>query len=284
MILAGRRAVITGASQGFGRELAEAFVREGADVVLCARDAGALNAVVEALRAAYPGRRVTGVRADVGSEADVDALFGSAHAAFGDADVVVINAGVYGPKGSIGDIDWADWVDAIRINLLGAVYTARCALVPLRRAGHGKILILSGGGATKPLPNVSAYAASKAGLVRFGETLAEEVRGEGIDVNMIAPGALNTRLLDEILQAGPDVVGADFYAQAQRQAESGGTPLALGVALSVFLASTASDGITGKLISAQWDPWQQFAENKSRLDGDVYTLRRIVPEERGWSW
>ena len=284
MILTGRRAVITGASQGFGRELADAFLREGADVVLCARDAVALAGVVHTLQSAYSERIVRGLRADVGSEADVDALFAFAQDALGDIDVVVINAGVYGPKGSIAEIDWSDWVDAIRINLLGAVYTARCALAPLRRAGHGKILILSGGGATKPLPNVSAYAASKAGLVRFGETLAEELHAEAIDVNMIAPGALNTRLLDEILEAGPDVVGAAFYAQAQRQAETGGTPLSLGVALSVFLASSASDGITGKLISAQWDPWQQFAENKSRLDGDVYTLRRIIPEERGWSW
>ena len=284
MTLAGRRAVITGASQGFGRELAEAFLSAGADVVLCARDAAALAAAVAALQTAFPARTVAGLPADVGREADVDALFAFAEKTLGGVDVVVVNAGIYGPKGAIGDVDWDEWVDAIRINLLGAVYTARCAVPLLRRATAGKLLILSGGGATKPLPNVSAYAASKAGLVRFGETLAEELRAEAIDVNMIAPGALNTRLLDEILAAGPAVVGQAFYEQAQRQAETGGTPLSLGVNLCVFLASVASNGITGKLISAQWDPWQQFALNKSRLDGDVYTLRRIVPEERGWSW
>ena len=284
MILAGRRAVITGASQGFGLELADGFLGEGADVVLCARDGAAIADAVASLQARHPGRQVAGLRADVASEADVDALFEFAAGALGDIDVVVINAGVYGPKGAIADVDWDAWVQAIRINLLGAVYTARRALPSLRRCADAKILILSGGGATKPLPNVSAYAASKAGIVRFGETLAEELRPEAIDVNMIAPGALNTRLLDEILAVGPDVVGAAFYEQAQRQAASGGTPLALGVGLCVFLASTASNGITGKLISAQWDPWQQFAADKSRLDGDVYTLRRIVPEERGWSW
>lgn len=284
MILAGRRAVITGASQGFGLELAAAFLREGADVVLCARDEAALGGVIETLRREHPQRLVDGIRADVASEVDVDALFAFAERVLHEVDVVVVNAGVYGPKGAIADVDWDEWVHAIRINLIGAVYTMRRALPLLRRVANGKILILSGGGATRPLPNVSAYAASKAGLVRFGETLAEELRPEGIDVNMIAPGALNTRLLDEVLEAGPSVVGQVFYEQAQRQAESGGTPMALGVSLSVFLASAASDGITGKLLSAQWDPWQQFAEQKSRLDGDVYTLRRIVPEERGWSW
>jgi len=284
MTLAGRRAVITGASQGFGRELAAGFLREGADVVLCARDETALAQAVDALHEAHPQRVVKGVRADVASEADVDALFTFAEAALGEIDVVVVNAGVYGPKGSIADVDWDDWVQAIRINLIGAVYTMRRALPLLRRVQNGKILILSGGGATRPLPNLSAYAASKAAIVRFGETLAEELRAEGIDVNMIAPGALNTRLLDEILEAGPGIVGQEFFEQAQRQAASGGTPMALGVSLSLFLASSASNGITGKLLSAQWDPWQRFTEEKSRLDGDVYTLRRIVPEERGWSW
>jgi hypothetical protein len=91
-------------------------------------------------------------------------------------------------------------------------------------------------------------------------------------------------LLDEMLEAGPEVVGEAMYAQAQKQAASGGTPLEVGAQLCVFLASAESDGITGKLISAQWDPWQRFSAEKSRLDGDVYTLRRIVPEERGWSW
>jgi 3-oxoacyl-[acyl-carrier protein] reductase len=282
--LQGRTALVTGASQGFGRAVAEAFLAEGADVALCARDAVALEATAAGLRAAHAQRRVHALRADVSVEADVDALIDGAEAALGKLDVLVVNAGVYGPKGSIENVDWASWVEAIKINLLGAVYTCRRALPALRRAGRSKILILSGGGATRPLPNVSAYAASKAGIVRFGETLAEELRPDGIDVTMIAPGALNTRLLDEMLEAGPDAVGAALYAQAEKQAASGGTPLELGAQLCVFLASAESDGITGKLISAQWDPWQRFGAEKARLDGDVYTLRRIGPEERGWSW
>src|SRR5206468_11879378 len=107
-----------------------------------------------------------------------------------------------------------DWVHAIHINLLGTVYCCRAALPLMRRAGAGKIITLSGGGATAPLPRISAYAASKAAVVRFTETLAEELRGTGIDVNAVAPGALNTRLLDEVLAAGPGRVGQQFYERA----------------------------------------------------------------------
>jgi 3-oxoacyl-[acyl-carrier protein] reductase len=135
------------------------------------------------------------------------------------------------------------------------------------------------------MPRLSAYAASKAAVVRLAETLADEVREAGIDVNAIAPGAMNTRLLDDILEAGPHRVGEVFYAKAMTQRSEGGTALAVGAALCVFLASHASDGITGRLISAVWDPWSTLSQRLSELDGsDIYTLRRIVPEDRGKTW
>jgi 3-oxoacyl-[acyl-carrier protein] reductase len=104
-------------------------------------------------------------------------------------------------------------------------------------------------------------------------------------VNAVAPGALNTRLLDEILDAGPGKVGSTFYEQSRAQKAQGGTPLERGASLCVFLASSASDGITGKLISAVWDPWEELATHLDDLrDSDIYTLRRIVPQERGKDW
>jgi NAD(P)-dependent dehydrogenase (short-subunit alcohol dehydrogenase family) len=282
--LQGKKALVTGANQGLGFAIAAAYAAAGADVAICARDAALLQSAAAALRDAHPAVDVAAEVCDVGDRAAVDALFAALDVRFGGLDIVVCNAGVYGPKGSIDVVDWESWVDAVQINLVGTVYCARRGLASLARSARGKIIIISGGGATKPLPNLSAYAASKAGIVRFGETLAEETRGRGIDVNMIAPGALNTRLLDEILAAGPQVVGEAFYAASLKQQQTGGTPLAVAARLAVFLASGASDGISGKLISAPWDPWERFSAADERLSGDVYTLRRIVPEERGWSW
>ncbi len=285
-ILEGRAAIITGANQGFGEETAHAFVRAGADVMLCARDEPKLAKVVAQLRGlCNTGQRVESIRADVSKREDVDRLVLAALAVFPQIHILVNNAGVYGPKGSIEDVDWDEWVHAIEINLLGSVLAAK-ALLPHFRANHyGKIIQVSGGGATSPLPFISAYAASKAGIVRFMETLAEEVKLEGVDVNSIAPGALNTRLLDEILEAGPENVGKSFYERALKQKAEGGTPLERGAKLAVFLASAASDGLTGKLISAVWDPWEHFSEHMDDLQkSDVYTLRRIVPKDRGHSW
>ncbi len=284
MKLTGKRAVVTGASQGLGLAIARVLLEEGASVLICARNTSELDAARVDLDKSYPGK-VFASRCDVAVEAELDAFAAVAGQTLGGVDILVCNAGVYGPKGAIETVDWAAWVQAIQINLTGTVYCCRAFLPLVRKAERGKILIISGGGATKPLPNLSAYAASKAGIVRFAETLAEELKPEGIDVNAIAPGALNTRMLDEILQAGPEVVGEAFYKSAIKQRDNGGTSPELGGRLCAYLASAAGDGVTGRLISAQWDPWERMETFKDEMaPTDVYTLRRIVPGERGKKW
>jgi 3-oxoacyl-[acyl-carrier protein] reductase len=206
-------------------------------------------------------------------------------AELGSLHVLVNNAGVYGPMGPTESVDWAEWVRAIEINLYGTLLPCRALVPHFKRAGYGKIVSLSGGGATAPLPNISAYAASKAAVVRLVETLAEELKPFHVDVNAIAPGALNTRLLDEVLSNGKAAVGAAFYERALKQKEGGGAPLDLGARLCVYLASAESDGITGRLLSAQWDPWATLHERRDEIAStDIYTLRRIVPKDRGKPW
>lgn len=284
--LAGRSALITGASQGLGLAIARAFVEAGANVMLCARDAVTLeSARSEVATLARDGARVIAQPADVSNKEDVDALVARTLREYPDLQVLVNNAGVYGPMGPIETIDWDDWVRAIEINLFGSILTCRALLPHFKQHRYGKIVQLSGGGATNPLPRISAYAASKAAIVRFAETLALEVQGDGIDVNSIAPGALNTRMMRELLDAGPSAVGESFFARMRAIADDGGTPLERGAALAVFLASPQSDGITGKLLSAVWDPWEELPRHKDDLARtDVYTLRRIVPAERGLPW
>jgi 3-oxoacyl-[acyl-carrier protein] reductase len=286
MKLQNRRALVTGASQGFGLSVAKAFAQEGASVLLCSRSAGELEqAAAEVRRASRGGAKVAHLRADVARAEDVAALVDFARREWGGLDALVCNAGVYGPKGPAESVDWVEWTDAIRINLMGVVLPCREVLPEFKQRRSGKVIIVSGGGATKPLPFMSAYAASKAAVVRFGETLAEEVREFNVAVNAIAPGALNTRLLDEVLAAGPDKVGKPFYEASVKQKEKGGTPLERGAALCVYLASSASDGITGKLLSAVWDPWETVHEHVVELrESDIYTLRRIVPSDRGKPW
>lgn len=286
MKLSGVRAIISGANQGFGLEVAKTFLQEGALVTICARDEKKLAAArQELLTVAQQPSQLTCVTADVSQERDMENFVAQAIAAMGGIDVVIANAGVYGTKGAIEAIDWEEWSQAIDINLKGTVLLCKAALPWLKKQQAGKIILLSGGGATKPMPYLSAYAASKAAVVRFGETLAEECKEFNIDVNSIAPGALNTRLLEEILAAGAEKVGEHFYQQSLKQKEQGGSSLSIGAQLCVYLASAASNGITGKLISAIWDPWKDFQKFKEQLQtSDIYTLRRIVPADRQQGW
>lgn len=285
-VLEDKAAVITGANQGLGLEIARKYIEAGANVTICARNGTLLNKAKQQLeRILSPGQQLLAQKADVSSAADVDNIVEATLEKFGRLDILVNNAGVYGPKGAIEDVGWQEWVRTIEINLYGSVLMCRGVLPHFKAQRHGKIVQLSGGGATNPLPRISAYAVSKAAVIRFVETLAEEVRDNHIDVNAIAPGALNTRMLDEILDAGPEKVGRAFYERSVKQRESGGAPLEKGAELAVFLGSSLSDGITGKLISAIWDPWSSFREHLDELSStDVYTLRRIVPKDRGKTW
>lgn len=285
-ILSGKVAIITGSNQGFGLEVATRYVLAGADVMLCARNTDMLQEVkIDLSKLTMPGQKVFTQTVDVSVLNDVQTLVSDTLTKLGGCHILVNNAGIYGPKGGIEEVDWAEWIKTIEINVYGSILMCRAVLPHFKAQGYGKIIQLSGGGATNPMPRVSAYAVSKAAIVRFAETLAEEVRGTGIDVNAIAPGALNTRMLDEILEAGPEKVGKVFYEHSLKQKETGGSPLGAGAELALFLASAASDGITGKLISAVWDDWEHWPEHMDELSSsDVYTLRRIAGRDRGFKW
>lgn len=286
MVLQGRSAIITGASQGLGQAIATAFVDAGAHVLLAARNAKLLEEVKEQLRArARPEQIIASMAVDVSCEDSCKNLANEAANLFPEVTILVNNAGVYGPIGPVEENDWSKWVEAMQINVFGTILMCRELLPRMRSQRYGKIINLSGGGATAPLPNFSAYAASKAAVVRFTETLAEECKDSGIDVNAIAPGALNTRLLEQVIEAGPEKVGKSFYSRSLQQKETGGSPPEKGAALTVFLASADSDGITGRLLSAVWDDWAGLARRRDQLaKTDIYTLRRIVPEDRRHQW
>jgi 3-oxoacyl-[acyl-carrier protein] reductase len=284
-LLHGKTALVTGGSRGLGLEIARQLSARGANVALLARDAEALAAAAaEVLKAADGEPVVFHLPVDLTSRAAIDAAFQQITRRFPSIDILVNNAAVQGPLGPLESADFDAWRRVFEVDLFAAARLCQLAIPGMRASGGGKIINISGGGATGPRPDVSAYACAKTALVRLTETLAEELKDARIDVNAVAPGAMNTRMLEETLAAGPGGASRE-YAAALERAKSGGTPPQRAAELVVFLASPASDGITGRLISAVWDDWATLGEHREELSrGDIYTLRRIVPKDRGLSW
>lgn len=280
--LDGRTAVITGATSGLGAALASAFWSEGASLVLVARNGAALAAAASGL-GERAGQQVDTWRCDLGDAADLGRLVRALTDRPAPADILVNNAAIQGPVGPVWTCDPVEWRSALDVDLVAPVELCRAFVQARRRVGgRGKIINLSGGGATGSRPGFSAYATAKAGLVRFSETLADEVRDLGIDVNCMAPGVMPTRMTAGIVAAGADHAGA---TEVERARTASPETIGRAVALCVYLASDDTNGITGKLIAALWDPWEQLPQYRDQLAStDVYTLRRIVPGDRGLSW
>lgn len=285
--LTDKAAIVTGGSQGLGYAIAQRFVQAGASLLICAREPQQLAEAIAHLRQQriHPAQQILAVVADVGLQVDVDRICCTALEGFGRLDILVNNAGIQGPFGSIEDIDWQEWFRTIEVNLLGSVLMARAVVPVMKSQRSGKILQISGGGATSPMPFNSAYAVSKAAIVRFVETLAQELQGTGIEVNALAPGALNTRMLDQVLAAGAEKVGSVIFNKALAQQSAGGACVQEASALALFLASTGSDGLSGRLFSAVWDNWRTLEARKHLIAAsDVYTLRRVTARDRALDW
>jgi 3-oxoacyl-[acyl-carrier protein] reductase len=281
--LNGRACVVTGAARGLGLAIARTFRAAGARVFLVDRLKGELDVAVATLGGT--ASEAAGIVEDL-SDPDAPGRIWALVAAAGGATVLVNNAAIQGPIGPCWQNDWAEWEKTIRVDLLAPVALCREFVARWRAPGfRGKIINLSGGGAAGPRGNFTAYAAAKAGLVRFSETLAAETEALGIDVNCVAPGPMNGPMLQAIRETGPGAAGAREFEIATRLTV--GTPEVIerAAALCRYLASAGSDGITGKLLSAVWDPWESLGQRiKALSEGDVYTLRRVVPKDRGLSW
>lgn len=278
-----RYALITGGSKGLGVHLVRRFWLDGYNLVVVARNQVDIHAVLDEL----PKRNdqsATPMACDLADTAKVAMLLDSIQTTIPHLDVLVNNAAIQGPIGPLRENDLSAWQQALQINLLAPVALCQ-GLIPLMKRPRGASIInLSGGGATGPRANFSAYATAKAGLVRFSDTLADELKGDGIRVNCIAPGAMRTAMLQEVLQKG-DAAGKREVSLASEVFEKGGASMDRVADLALFLASDASKGISGKLISAVWDNWEQWPQHLDELSqSDVYTLRRIAGRDRGFVW
>lgn len=274
--------LITGSNQGIGYELAKYLCKNGYNLILCARNIVKLANVEKELSIIKKKNQfIISKNLDISSEKKVDNFFKLNFKKLSKVDVLINCAGIYGPKGLFQNQNWQNWKDVIRINLLGSIYIIKKILPYFTKKNKGKIIQFAGGGAASPFPFFTAYSASKVGLVRFIENISLELKDKNIQINCIAPGPVNTRMLDEVLVAGPANVGKSFYEKSIKQKRDGGTDIKKINELVYYLINKDSKNLSGKLISAQWDNWKNF---KKRIDeinkSDLGTLRRIAGRDR----
>ena len=277
-------AIVTGASRGLGAAIARGLWHEGFNLLLTARTTKALNDVVAGLPI-RAGQRAEVLAADLCDDGTSALIVNRLRDLEAHRITLVNNAGMQGPIGPLTEQPMDAWQQTVAVNLFAPVALCRAVLPMMQADGYGRIVNLSGGGATGSRPNFTAYAASKAAIVRFTEVLADEVKGTDICVNAVAPGAMGTDMLQAVIDAGPDKAGAREYQLAVKAMSTTGDVMTKATALVAFLSSPACAGITGRLLSAMWDPWSELPARRTEIEGsDIYTLRRIVPGDRGKNW
>jgi len=273
-VLQQRVALITGASRGIGQAIALAYAREGAQLALTARTIDALASTAQQVQAL--GRAPQLLQADVASPTDVEAIVRSVVEHFGTIDILVNNAGIAGPIGPLQENDVSDWIRTIQVNLIGPYLCCHAVLPIMRQHQRGKIINLAGAGATAAWGNMSAYCATKVAVVRLTETLALELQGTNIQVNALGPGSIHTQMWEELRDQAQRVGDSALYALGQRVTSGGGASLERAADLAVLLASAATDGLSGRLISAVTDDITHLPHAVPRImASEAYLLRRV---------
>ena len=269
-----RVALITGAGRGIGRAIALAYAKEGAKLALAARTRRALEQTAQEAQAL--GASTCIVPVDVSDPTQVEDMVRHTMGQFAAIDILVNNAGMAGPVGPLPANDVAEWIQTIQVNLIGTYLCCRAVLPIMQAQNRGKIINLSGAGATNAWRHLSAYGASKVAVVRLTETLALELEGRNIQVNALGPGSIHTQMWEELRDSAHAAGDAQLYTLGQRVTSGGGASLERAAALAVFLASDASGALSGRLISAVTDDFPNLPTRIQRImASDALTLRRV---------
>jgi len=258
---------ITGSSSGIGKFLADTLAARRHEVCRLARSP----------------QDGFSFQCNVGDWNSVESCAEKISAKWSSLDALICCAGIQEPIGPAMEIDPLAWRKNLAVNLDGTFFAIR-ALYPLlkKSSARAKVICFSGGGSTSPRPNFAAYGVAKTGVVRLVEMLAAEWAGQPPDINAIAPGAIFTKMTEEVLARGAKLAGQKEFESAAKLQRDNSAKLEKVLGLVEMLLSPQSDGLSGKLISAPWDPWQNLATLRDELmKSDIYTLRRIVPEDRG---
>jgi 3-oxoacyl-[acyl-carrier protein] reductase len=265
------RIVLTGASSGIGAALTTALAEDGHQLFVCARRLDRLNQVTR------DNTLARGWACDVSDEGQVKRFLERVREVTPQVDALVNCAGLFGAIGPIETTDSQEWLNTLRVNLFGAYLMIKHTLPLLQGAPSPRVINVAGGGAFSPFPNYSAYGCSKAALVRLTECVAAELAQRGVAVNGLVPGIIATEAHQATLRAGEDRAGALHYRRTLAVLNEGGAPMAKVIACLKALLSPQMQGLTGKTLSANFDPWctRVFQERVRDITrSDLYTCRR----------
>jgi 3-oxoacyl-[acyl-carrier protein] reductase len=269
--LSGKAVLITGAGRGIGKRLALGLAAAGARVALLSRTQPELD--LAKLEIEHAGGAALRIRADVRDYEQVAAAVERMKVVFGGVHALVTAAAIQGPIGPLAETKPKLWAETIDTNVTGVMHACRAVLPEFLHQRSGKIVALSGGGAAYARPNFTAYAAAKAAVARFVESLAEEVRDSNVQVNCMLPGGSYTSMTDEIIHAGVQRSGSRETEEAENIRLTGGVPAEKQIQLALFLISERSNHISGKLIHVN-DDWKRLEQ--ANMNPEAYTLRRVL--------
>lgn len=269
-------ALVTGAGRGIGRAIALAYAKEGANLALAARS---LDELEDTARTAQSlGAETCVVTVDVTEQAAVDEMVRQAQEHFQRIDVLVNNAGIVGPIGALEDNDVDSWIRTIQVNLVGVYLCCRAVIPVMAQGGGGRIINLSGSGATSAPYHLSAYGSSKAAIIRLTEILSLELADKHIQVNALGPGSIHTRMWEDITDQAQAVGDKELYQFGVQVTTGGGASIERAAELAVWLASEQSRGLSGRMIHAVADDFPSLTPQiPDIMASDRYTLRRDEP-------
>ncbi len=266
--LDGQVALVTGAGRGIGRAIALALSDAGAAVAVCARSEDEVIGVAGQIEGC--GRRALAVRCDVTDRQEVDGMVAAVLEALGPVDLLVNNAGQYGPVGPLAATDPDEWWRVLEVNLRGPLYCTRAVLPGMLARVRGRIVNVSSGVGFAAIPMLSAYVVSKTALYRLSENLATETRGHGVMVFAIDPGLVRTAISESASSCGEPSIQQWFTDAFANQEDVSAESAA---ALVVYLASGAADVLSGRNIDVSDDVAQMVARVAEIKEHDFYVLR-----------
>jgi 3-oxoacyl-[acyl-carrier protein] reductase len=267
-------AVISGANSSLAQKIARRLARDGWSLLLGSRDKASLDGFASAIKDGF-GTAVFTNELDVSSSDSVSEFCAHSRTLTEQIDGLVHTAAQLKPYGSILEVEPEGWIQSIDVNLAGAFRVMHAFSRVMVNQKSGVMTFLSGGGSTSPLPTLSSYAVAKAGVVRLVETISIELAPYNIKVNAVAPGVMNTKMVQEMVAGGQGLIDQTYMARMQSDLKTGVDSSEEASELVAWLMTQEVPGLTGRIISAIWDDWRTWDTQTSKFrDENIFTLRR----------